>query len=280
MINVVGAGIAGSIVARLLRKKGHQVRVIDDGDRFSGSGASSNLYIASWLKKFSVDATKGIDVIESLFPASAIDQPFSKGIGDAMKVRHIAQRHLLVKPDVVSQVALMQRPMGPPVLLDGTGTEVQGPVVFCLGYRAEDVLGPKFKTDVLVGHCLLLKGRLEPGQSSLTMPLPYRHQKIYQFDDETIYFADSTRLKLTSFWGKDSGEKRKQELIKKATAALGEREIKEHRVGYRPITPGHDFGVLQPVADGMWSINGGGKNGLVAYAKLAAELSELIGAPC
>lgn len=265
MISVIGAGIAGSIVTRLLRKRGHQVRVFDDGDVLAGSRASSNLYVASWLKKFgSSSAALGIEVLESLFPQELIDQPFSRGIADAAKVRHIAQRHLLVEPDEVGTVK--------GIVVD------KDPIVLCTGYRTELWPANVPKPEVLVGHCLHIHGELEPGQSSLTMPLPYKHHKLYQMAPGVIYFANSTALKLSSF------EKRKDELkaklIEQAEAALGRKiTVCSYLVGYRPCIPGHEFGELRTLAPGAWSVNGGGKNGMVAYAALAHRLAEEIGTP-
>jgi flavin-dependent dehydrogenase len=67
-VNIIGAGLAGSITAALLRREGFEARVIDDGDSKAGSNASSNLFIASWLKKFSsAEAANGINIIESLY---------------------------------------------------------------------------------------------------------------------------------------------------------------------------------------------------------------------
>ena len=88
-----------------------------------------------------------------------------------------------------------------------------------------------------------------------------------------VYFADSTRLKPESFWDRPG---LRSELEKKAWRALGrELPILEYRVGYRPVVKGHDFGYLLKVPGAevpTWVINGGGKNGLIAYALRASEL--------
>lgn len=282
--NVIGAGLAGSLVTRLLRKHGFQVRLYDDADPFSGSRASSNLYCAHWLSKFGSESRRGIDVLEHLFP-DQIDQPFSRGIADAAKIRHIAQRYLLVEPDVAGRVEL-GRTMGTPydsweyVTTHGGGRNYEGPIVLCCGHRANQLFpGAHPDLSILVGHCLKVKGVLPPSTSSITLPLPYRHAKLYQFDPETIYFADSTRLALKSF------EKRKvdleRELRDKCRDALdavdlgndiGMEDV-EYLVGYRPCTKS-SFGELRRLAPQVWSINGGGKQGMVAYAKLAADLLE------
>lgn len=277
-INVVGAGIAGSLVARVLRARGHAVRVIDDRDVNSASRASSNLYIGSWLKKFSSSAaSNGIRVVEELF-AGKIDQPFSRGIADAMKVRHIAQRHLLVEPDEVGTVTKVSSYdfSGPPsnggVLLGGRF--LHGPTVLCCGHRGAELV-PGLKVDVKVGHCIHFRGRLPEGKSSLTLASPYVHAKLYQLDEDTIYFADSVAVT------RDAYAKRSKELMDRtmarAVALLGyEPEVKSILVGYRPFVSGHDFGYLAQVKPGVWVLNGGGKNGIVAYADAADRLAKEI----
>ena len=278
-INVVGAGIAGSLVARVLRARGHEVRVIDDCDVNSASRASSNLYIGSWLKKFSSSAaSNGIRVVEELF-AGKIDQPFSRGIADAMKVRHIAQRHLLVEPDVVTTVVqadvFTSSAVKPGVPGVGTAEKFyEGPVVLCTGHRGAELV-PGLKVDVKVGHCIHFRGRLPEGRSSLTLASPYVHAKLYQLDEDTIYFADSVAVT------RDAYAKRSKELMDRtmarAVALLGyEPEVKSILVGYRPFVAGHDFGYLAQVKPDVWVLNGGGKNGIIAYADAADRLAKEI----
>lgn len=269
-INVVGAGLAGSLVARVLRARGRDVRVIDDVDVRSASRASSNLYIASWLKKFSSSAaSNGIRVVEELF-AGKIDQPFSRGIADAMKVRHIAQQHILVEPDVVSTV--LRTDCLPGVMT--TDRFYEGPTVLCCGYRGAELV-PGLEIDVKVGHCFHFKGRLPEGRSSLTLASPYVHAKLYQLDEDTIYFADSVAVTRSAY------EKRSRELmdrtLARAVSLMGyEPEVKSILVGYRPFIAGHDFGYLAQVRPGVWVLNGGGKNGIVAYADAADRLAKEI----
>ncbi len=264
-INVVGAGIAGSLVTRLLHKNGFTVRVFDDQDKYAGSMASSNLFIASWLKKFeSSSARLGISVLEELFK-DKIDQPFERGIADAAKVKHIAQRHLLVDADFEEEVRGLY--VGG---VETSKTRWPGRTVLCCGARIAE-LAPGEKVDALVGHCVFLQGKLPPGFSSLTMPLPYRHFKLYQYSDNQIYFADSTAVKKDVYWKRR--EELQAKLLERARAATNDLfPVLAVRVGYRPCLDGFPFGKLTALAPGVWSVNGGGKNGLVAYAALAHRL--------
>lgn len=268
-VNIVGAGLAGSIVSHVLRDRGYQVLVFDDQDKFSASKASSNLFIRHWLKRFmDRGAGRGVDIIERLF-GGVIDEPFAQGLGYAMKVRHIGQRHIIVKPDVVGTVDEIT-PFY--VKIAGCSTEYEGPTVACTGHRAGELVEDAGVT-IKVGQCTFWRGNIEPGQSTISMLSPYRHQKFYQFAPGVIYYSDSVALGLEAY------TKRRDEVIKtsleRARKFVGDRPLIEMKVGYRPITKGHDFGRLtRSGTTGAWSVNGGGKNGIAAYAHLADQLAD------
>lgn len=267
-INVIGAGLAGSIVTHVLREQGHTVRVFDDDDKCSASRASSNLFIRHWLKRFmDRGAGNGVDIIERLFPDEC-DEPFSKGLGYAMKVRHIAQRHIIVRTDVAGTVDEI---LDSGVKIKGCSTEFEGPTVVCTGWRAKELVEGCDVT-IKVGQCTFWEGTIEPGQASISMLSPYRHQKFYQFAPDVIYYSDSVALSLESYC------KRREELVKtsieRARKFVGpDAKMIEMKVGYRPIIKGHAFGCCLRHSEAVWSVNGGGKNGIAAYAHLADKLT-------
>jgi len=270
-INVVGAGLAGSLVARVLRSHGFEVRVIDDMDQFSASQASSNLYINHWLKKFSAaQAKRGVRVLERLFH-DKIEEPFANGLGYAAQVKHIPQRAVLVEPDVTGKVVEVTD-VG--CMVDGVGF-ANGATVLCTGYRASELVD--LDVDIKVGHCFLVRGRLPKGKSRIAMISPYKHEKLYQFDENHIYYADSVGLKLSAYWKRQ--EELKARTLERLRRHVPDAEVVDFRVGYRPLTPGYDFGLLSRHSDWVWSVNGGGKNGLVAYAALAEQLVEALEKP-
>jgi len=267
IINVIGAGLAGSIVTHVLRDRGYECQVFDDKDKFSASEASSNLFIRHWLKRFmDRGAGKGVDTIERLFDG-VIDEPFAKGLGYAMKVRHIGQRHIIVEPDIVGTVDEITPDH---VKIVGCSTEFEGPTVVCTGYRAEELVTDPGVT-VKVGQCSFFRGNLAQGEAQISMISPYRHQKLYQFAPGVIYYSDSVALQLKQY------NKRREEVVatslERARKLVGDRPMIEMKVGYRPITKGHNFGRLIRHNERLWSVNGGGKNGIAAYAYLAENLA-------
>ncbi len=276
-INVVGSGMAGSLVARVLRQKGYDVVVIDNNDMFSASKASSNLFINSWLKKFSaVEAANGIKILRRLFDEGQIEKPFAQGLGYAMEVEHIPQRHLLVEPNVKKEVQAVDNSG---VLLEDA-TFLPGLTIVCTGHNPINRMKtPVTDLQIKVGHCYLFRGRLKEGQSRIALVSPYTHEKLYQFDDETIYYADSVAVKPETYW-KDQN-KFLSRTLRRAEGHIGlSHELKGVSIGYRPIMKGHPFGKLERHDSRVWSLNGGGKNGLVAYShhaeRFADELQDVL----
>lgn len=279
-IVVVGSGLAGSIAATALRNKGqYEVVVVDNDEPLSGSKASSNLYIAAWLKKFVSSATsKGIKLLEEMY-CDQIDHPFSGGIAVAAQIKHIPQRKILVQPDVVGTVVGIANDK---VVLSNGDQIYHDKLLLCCGAFIGKLITDPHKTKPLVGHALFLEGRLPNGAAKITVPSPYKHHKLYQYDDDTIYFANSTGLTQSSFELRH--DELKQKLISDAKKALGLKEedplppIKEYRIGYRPVGEDSksDFGELRMLARNIWSMNCGGKNGLVAYAYRTKQFLEAI----
>lgn len=280
-INIVGAGLAGSITAAALEDAGFEVRIFDDGDERSASWASSNLYIASWLKRFgSEEAQQGIAAIERLFGEHR-EQPFSRGIADAAKVWHIPQRHILRDPTHREKVVA--------VTPHGAHTEDDrhdGKTILCCGYRGKQLVHADCdvpEINVKVGHCYLLRGRLPEGTSRLGLVSPYTHEKLYQYDEDTIYYADSVAVKPDSYRKREDELKRRTKArLVKAVGCESEAELDERyptvgfRVGFRPLMKGHDFGFVKEIQPGVYVLNGGGKNGMIAYARLATDLAEAL----
>ena len=269
-INVVGSGLAGSIAARVLRSRGHEVRVIDGFDKHSASRASSNLFIDHWLKKFKdKGATKGVQVLNELY-GDWIEQPFANGLSYAMKVKHIPQRHILERTDIMDTVESVRE--------DGVWCSYYGHqpgrTIVCTGWRGRELLPLTPEIHIKVGHAFLFEGQLREEQPRLAIVSPYKHEKLYQYDENRIYYADSVAVKPEQY------EKRKEELRertwKRSQVLIGKRPILEFRVGYRPIMPEYDFGQMTRHGKNIWSINGGGKNGMVAYAAMADDLEKEI----
>lgn len=263
-VNIVGGGIAGSIAAKYLDSKGIKWRLFDDGDVLAGSRASSNLYCASWLKKWSgSQASTGINVLESLYGKQA-SLPFP------VDVRLISHSDLIVPPTHQETVERVYTDGS----LDTGSAAFDGPTLVCAGRLASKLLGTN---DVWckVGHCVLFEGTWT-GPGVLNFVSPFTHQKAYQYAPGMIYFADSVAVLQKQY------DARKDELVARTIARarklpqLATARVLEIRTGMRPFLDGSPYGRLDKIFPRVWSLNGGGKNGLVAYASLMPRLEECV----
>jgi glycine/D-amino acid oxidase-like deaminating enzyme len=293
-VAIIGGGIAGSLMHHVLKMRGISSEVWDNKEPGTASRASSNLYIASWLKKFvSTDVFLGISVIEEVFKGK-INHPFEGGIGDAMKVRHINSRDLLVEPHHSGFVSLGVEPGEDNGILtmrvrhgDSRShtfsyIEHDGRVILARGVNDADMMPFHPNLEGMWGHCVRFRGNLPKGAASLKMPIPYKHFKFYQAEPEVIYFADSTTLARDTFF-KRQPELREKLMQRAKDAFIGagldpnDYPMIDYVAAARPIIKSKPFGeiVRRTYSNArVFSMNGGGKNGIVAYAAMAAKIAD------
>jgi len=255
-VNIIGAGLAGSITALVLGSHGIPTRVFDDGDAMAGSRASSNLFCASWLKKWG--RHPGIAILEQLFPSARVEFP-------GLDVRLVRAADCLVEPDVPERVHQVTQEG-----VCANGGFYSGPTVICAGYRGEEFgLHPEIK--VKTGHCLLFEGQIETPRLNLVSP--FTHQKAFQYDDQHIYYADSVAVVDKNYWPRHKElVTRTKERCQRFTGLSGPCEV---RVGRRPFIDGHPYGYVRRHGN-IFIVNGGGKNGMVAYASAACKVREML----
>jgi len=307
-INVVGAGIAGSLVAKTLRYYGHQVSTISDGGPLGASWASANLFYTGWLKSW--DRNK-IDQAVQLINMLDIPtyKPFHSGggIGVAKDVQRILPRYLLESPNIIGQVrsvvkegVILHREnkfQWQPQLVWEKGKDVPTPTnadksvyvtpvieaditIVAAGWRGAELFphlrdSLKFK----IGHALFCRGGLAANEVKLELAAPYKHSKLMNYGDGRVYYSDSVARRPSTYW------RDREELIVKTRNQFFNRAPHNKsftdpniEIGIRPIIKGHPFGYLEYVENSnAYIINGGGKNGILAYAYQAAKLVEEIG---
>jgi hypothetical protein len=247
-VAVIGAGLAGQIVARTLASHGRQPIVYDPGCTYSGTAASSNLFANSWVKKWAKDGRAGIEHLHNLFP-NTVGMPFM-----GVDVRRVSMEPIGVVPRRVEDVV----DAGNAVVLDDNSFHDYA--VLCVGWRSSLV------DSVKVGHALRFVG--ECHKPIIETYAPFKQVKIFQESEGVVYFGDSTAV------NRENYNKRQDELLErsmKLAAKYGLTGEPEITVGYRPVVNAHPYGVMKK--DGrVFHINGGGKNGLVAYAARALEM--------
>lgn len=251
-IIIVGNGLAGSIACHALRAAGLKPFVIADNGEFAATSASSNLYCASWVSKWSRIGTAGIEMLEKLFPDYE-QVPFA-----GLDVRRIANEHLIVEPDLWGTVACVRK--DGKLQMDGGKKVPADVVIWCTGWRSEEV------TSIKTGHGIFFHGEHD---SHLSFWAPFKQVKIFQHSPGVVYFGDSTAI-LDKNYCQDHVDKSLERAAK-----YGLTDVKEIVVGKRPMIHGSPYGQLIRREHSI-VMNGGGKNGMPAYAALSIRLCQMI----
>ncbi len=267
-INVVGAGLAGSLLARLFTKNNIKYNIFDSGEKFAASKYSENIFSLGWEKRVGKEICRYS--IKSLNGLVDVDTVYFKNI-NYIKSYRVKPKNILVEHIKDSVVSVSD---------DGVMTEkngfYEGITVLCAGIYNKDFVHIE-GLDALTGHGLLFEGvwKKEP---AMIMPIPHRHFKAFQFDKNRIWFGDSTAVLHKNYI------KRKEELIensvqraKKYFDLTGEFDIV---YGARPFVGENmrqpKMGYHKKINNRLHVLTGGWKMGLVIYPYLANKLmSEL-----
>ncbi len=101
-IIVIGAGLVGSMIARVFRDSDYEVVVIDSGDKMSASKCSGGLWKASWVEKIEEEAKQGEHIIGQYFEIQKLTLKNDKDEDEVFN--YVNCNDVLVEPDIVSEV--------------------------------------------------------------------------------------------------------------------------------------------------------------------------------
>lgn len=255
---VVGAGLAGSMVARRAQVAGWQPVVFDSGESFSASRASTNLTRPGWVSKYPTGAA-GLAALRAHWPLEEI--PFNNGATPAL---HLPPEKVLW-PSPIREKVLAVR--DGELETDIGGTYRGQAVVVAAGVWSKDLVPSLYYMKVLVGHTLIFPG---PWANPLLYDwAPYRQVKIFQdrllsrtlFSDSLAIVGKNYRL-----------DKHLPPTLRRAQEAGLPVDLDyEVRVGYRPVVAGFEV-YCRRESSGLWVLTGGGKMGMTLYAAAAERI--------
>lgn len=252
MVNIIGAGLAGSILKRVLDENRIKNHIYDCEKPWRASVISENLFSPSWSKTLGEKLVgNGIKTLESVVDISSIN---FKTLAGHNEVLHVHPKNILV-PYVKKEVDI--------------GCFGSGITIDCRGYWAtvkEEMLG-------LTGQGVFISGKLD-GEPIMNFVAPYTHQKLFQWDKNRIWYGDSTCIQYDKYvprmdYYTDRCLSRAARLSRYA-ATLLMRPV----YGIRPQVKGHK-GYLR--LNRKLIINTGGwKCGLIIYADQARKILKYI----
>lgn len=257
---IVGNGLAGSIMCRLLKKRQPkwEVVVMANDAPMSASKASSNLFCDSWVKKWHGGGRRGLEILHELYE-DAITIPFP------IEVKRVEQ--VMCAPDIIDTCTFVDDG----VAIGGEGEYTFDKVILCTGPSKLLVDGPPIQ--VKTGHALIFSQPWE-GPGVIKPVRPYCQEKIMPWRGCLTYYADSVAIIDKNYW------KRREELVKRSKGQALKHGLTSNcveLVGQRPVMKHHPYGWWVRYGNRL-AINGGGKNGMVAYANIAERVLESINA--
>jgi len=258
---IVGAGLFGSLAARLAMARGADVTVIDNHSEFAASKASGGLMKPSWLTRIPKEGVEaGYRVLAEV--GNPVDLEFGvqvRGAHTPFKFERVtfidpAQLEVPHRTSTVTQVG-----NGFVELDSGERIEASA-VLVAAGIWSEQLL-PGLMPPVkgIYGASLRFKGRVK--QSQLDLFAPYKQAVAFNIAPNTVWMGDTTSL-IEKSWGEDAVNR----TIERAQNWFNLRKPTRIDVGARPYVEGHPEGYFNRVGPRTWVATGGAKNGTIIGA--------------
>lgn len=275
-IIVVGAGLFGSIAATLARKRGHQVTVVDSGEKYAASKASGCVLAPSWLNSLSKpQQERAMEVLRSLYTVHELS--LSTQLGRPFRAHQVHPDQILVKPDIVGSV----RQTGPDwvdvSVPEGSAIKerrFKGTVLVAAGIWSSSLIENMPKVRGLYGASLRLWNvNLAP---SIHVYAPYRQAVAVNLPgNKEAWFGDGTALVEKTWMAQEEARisATVQRFLLLHKSLIPQNQIKV-RVGARPYAEGYKAGYFAQAGDKLWVSTGGAKNGTVLAAWQAWRFCE------
>lgn len=263
MVNIVGAGLAGSILKRVLDQNKIKNRIFDMEKPWRASIISENIFSLSWMGTLGNTVFKnGLKTLESVTNIGNIKFKTKAGHNTVL---HVHPDNILVK-DYLKGFCLTSTNC-----VEMDGKKYPGLVVDCRGYwtpiEDEEMLG-------LAGQGLFIKGKLS-GDPIMNFVAPYVHQKLFQWDDKRVWYGDSTCIEFGKYFPKkkfytNRCMERADALLNQEYGWPSSRAIYKPVYGVRPTVKGKKGHLV--FKDGFIINTGGWKCGLIIYSDHAQKI--------
>lgn len=259
---IVGAGLFGSIAAALSRAEGHNVTVIDSGEKWAASPASGCVLAPSWLSSLDKNELEtSFAVLRQLYTVHEVEFL----INNLKKFRawRVQTSQVLVKPDIVERVARIKSG----VVELASGQKLAGNVLVAAGLGCTELIEGLPPLRGLWGASLSVKTQLD--HPRIHVYAPYRQAVAFNMTPKLVWMGDGTAL-IKNTWEKEQTQ-RVAETISRAKKyfKLPEQQVKVF-AGARPYMADYKAGFFEKVLPRVWVSTGGAKNG-TALAALNAH---------
>lgn len=161
IVLIVGAGLFGSVLARVVRNEGHEAILIDGALPNPGSAAAACLLKPDWLPTAMRSVYRDLDELFGLRDVTLKTQ-----LGAQLTLQHIPPEDVLLRPDVAAVIDRVEGGTQPRVSVSGLDRErfLHGDyVVVCAGIHSNELLGlsQQKRMEGKVGAALLTQTPIE-----------------------------------------------------------------------------------------------------------------------
>lgn len=262
---VVGAGLFGSITAKVLQNAGHSVILLDSRKKFRGSKPAACLMKPSWMS--SVNYKEPMSLLDKLYGVETLKFDILGPVkADCYWVN---PRSILLDSDLTKiKEEVIQVGDGFVITEEKTYT---GIVIVAAGIWSEEILkksgfaSPEIRS--LVGSCVLGEGVVKT--PTIKIIGPYKQAVWFSRSDNETWFGDSTSI-LQKNYSEEHTDRTAQRALD--IAKIYGKSV----VGYRPYVKGTNDGVCEKLADKLYLSTGGAKNGTILSASNSLKLLSMI----
>lgn len=251
MINIIGAGMAGSLMAKILREADVTFKIFDAGLAQSASRIAENLIGVRWYQEDRELLDRAMKILDRL---GIKKHKISQGVN----MTYQYDRDSLLEPSFIkSEVEVVKDGVMQPVSSVFGNVEPifhQGFNIICMG-----VWDKKLVVKPVVGIGVEFHGQTD--NEYVRGFMPYRQEKLVNVTSNKYWYSQSLSVAAGTF------EKKKKQYMDQLTDRMPEDLKKQHgllMIGLRPKFP------INVPHENVWGdnwvrINGGYKSGLVNY---------------
>ena len=262
MYNIVGAGLAGSMLAKDFDNKGIEYRIFDARLEFSASIISENLFSDTWLKDVSY-IKNSLDFIHNNYK---VEKRLFVNKNIKKELYHLPIPKVL-KQDYIKEKVIK-------ATKEGVQTEekfYKGKNIICAGFLAKKLFNLPY-LDALTGHGFFIKKQIK--EDYINTYRPYTHEKLMNWHNNLLWYGDSTAIKHNNYI------KKRKNYIKNSIKRLNKLGINKYEkivYGARPMnTQNKRQGMLVKINNNNIVMNGGWKDGLVIYPYLISKIYKML----
>tara|TARA_R100000773_G_scaffold22815_1_gene20115 strand:+ start:19034 stop:19855 length:822 start_codon:yes stop_codon:yes gene_type:complete len=262
-LNIVGAGLAGSFVERIAAKNKIKTRIFDERNSYAASPYSENIFSFGWADRLGHEIAEVSKRV--LKDTVQVDEVYFRN-KNLIKSYRVQPKNILVDHIKDSVTAVSDEG----VQTQNNGFQ-QGATIVCAGAFCNELV-PVPSLNSLSGHGLLFNGTWKK-EPMMLMPIPHKHFKVFQFDEDRIWFGDSVAIKHQNYVKNQETYINKS--LNRAREYFGLINPAEIVFGMRPYVGvnAHNpkMGHLERISRRVWVMTGGWKMGLMIYPYLAEK---------